>query len=75
MLEIHITFIIQPRHPTLTAVSGHFFLPDHSTKDIEFIPLQLIISDRDSIRKAREGFLISKGITLEPYGMNRRDEI
>ena len=73
--EIHITFIIQPRHPTLTAVSEHFSLPDHSTKDIEFIPLQLIISDRDSIGKAREGFLISKGKTLEPYGMNRRDEI
>jgi len=72
--EIHITFIIQPRHPT--AVSGHFSLPDHSTKDIELIPLQLIISDRDSIRNAREGFFkISKGKTLEPCGMNRPDEV
>ena len=48
---------------------------DHSIKDIEFIPLELINSDRDGIRKAREGFLISKGKTLEPYGMNRQDEI
>ena len=65
--------IIQRRHPT--DISGHFSLPDHSTKDIELIPLQLIISDTDSIRKARKGFLMSKGKTLEPYGMNRRDEI
>ena len=27
-------------HPT--AVSDHFYLPDHSIKDIEFIPLELI---------------------------------
>ena len=33
-----------------------------------YIILQLINSDRDSIRKAREGLLITKGKTLEPYG-------
>ena len=54
-------------------MSDHFSLPDHSIKDVELTPLELINSD--SIRKAREGFLISKGKTLEPYGMNRRDEI
>ena len=27
------------------------------------------------VRKAREAFLIYKGKTLEPSGMNRRDEI
>ena len=56
-------------HPT--TVSDHFSLPDHSIKDIELIPLELINSDRDGIRKACEGFLICKGKTLEPYGMNR----
>ena len=60
-------------HPT--AVSDHFSLPDHSIKDIELIPFELINSDRGGIRKAREGFLIFKGKTLEPYGMYRRDEI
>ena len=60
-------------HPT--AASDHFSLPDHSIKDIEHIPLELINSDRDGMRKAREGFLISKGKTLEPNEMNRRDEI
>ena len=56
-------------HPT--TVSDHFSLPDHSIKDIELIPLDLINSDRDGNRKARDGFLISKGKTLEPYGMNK----
>ena len=60
-------------HPT--AVSDHFSLPDHSIKDIELIPLELIYSERNRIRKTREGFLISKGKTLEPYGMNRPNEI
>ena len=59
-------------HPT--AVSDHFSLPDHSIKDIGIIPLELCNSHRDGIRKAHEGFLISKGETLESYGMNRRDE-
>ena len=42
---------------------------------IELIPLELITSNRDAIRKARKAFLISKGKTLEPFGLNRRDEI
>ena len=57
-----------------TAVSDHFTLPGHSINDIQLIPLELIHSNRDSIRKARETFLISKGKTLEPHGINRRDE-
>ena len=36
---------------------------------MEFIPLKLINSLRNSIRKAREGILISKSNTLEPYGI------
>ena len=56
--------------------SDHFSLPDNSIKDKELIPLELINSDRDSIRKAREVFLISKfgKKTLKPYGMNGRHE-
>ena len=58
-----------------TAVSDHFNLPGHSLNNLELIPLELINSNRDAIRKAREAFLIYKGKTLEPSGMNRRDEI
>ena len=49
--------------------------PGHSLNNLELIPLELINSNRDAIRKAREAFLIYKGKTLEPSGMNRRDEI
>ena len=58
-----------------TAVSDHFTLPAHSMDNIELIPLELITSNRDGIRKAREAFLICKGKTLETFGLNRRDEI
>ena len=43
--------------------------------NMELVPLELIISDRDGIRKVREAFLISKGKFLEPFGLNRRSEI
>ena len=67
------THIDQP-----TAVSEYFTLPVHSIDNmyIELVPLELIISNRDAIRKGREAFLISKGkITIEPFGLNRREEI
>ena len=63
----------EPTSVLSTAVSDHFSLPDHSIKDIEVIPLELLNSYRDGIRKAREGFLLPKGKTLEPCGMHRRD--
>ena len=43
--------------------------------NIELVPLELINSNRDGIRKAREAFVISNGKTLEPFGLNKRDEI
>ena len=36
--------------------------------------LALIKSNRDGVRKAREAYLIDRGQTLEPLGLNRRDE-
>ena len=64
-----VTFIILPPFQT---TSPFQIIP---SRTVELIPSELINSDRNEIRKAREGFLISKGKTLEPYGMNRRDEI
>ena len=49
----------------------HFPHPGRSVNNIELIPLELINSNRDGIRKAREAFIISNGKAL---GMNRRDE-
>ena len=34
-----------------------------------------IHSSRDSARKTRESHFIDKAMTLEPHGLNRRDEI
>ena len=58
-----------------TPVSEHFNLPGHSVNDIRLIPLELIHNNRDSVRKAREAHLIEKAKTLEPQGLNRRDEL
>ena len=43
-------------------------VPDPIVKDL--------ISDKisDGVRKAREAYLIERGQTLEPLGLNRRDE-
>ena len=38
-------------------------------------PLELSNSNKDTIRKVKEAFLISKGKTLEPSGLKRYDKI
>ena len=58
-----------------TAVSDHFLSDNHSPNDIELIPLELIQSSRDALRKVREAYLIERGQTLEPKGINKREEI
>ena len=60
-------------NPPLT-VSEHFLTNDHSANDITLIPLELIKSNRDSVRKAREAYLIERG-KLEPLGINKKDEM
>ena len=57
-----------------TAVSEHFLSNHHTATDMQLIPLELIKSNRDGVRKAREAYLIERGQTLEPLGLNRRDE-
>ena len=58
-----------------TAAPEHFLSDNHSPNDIELVPLELIHSSRDSLCKAREAYLIEKGQTLEPKGINKREEI
>ena len=41
---------------------------------MQLIPIEKIFSNRDSIRKAREAFVISKGRTIDPNGLNTREE-
>ena len=44
------------------------------SKQLQLIPLELVKSNRDSVRKAGEAYLIERGQTLEPYGLNEKDE-
>ena len=37
--------------------------------------LNLLNLNRDSVRKAREAYLIERGQTLEPHGLNKKDEL
>ena len=46
---------------------------DYSINDVLLIPVELISSNRDSVRKAHEAHLIDKAMTPEPQGINRRD--
>ena len=43
-----------------TTVSEHFLTDDHSANDITLIPLELIQSNRESVRKARAAYLIER---------------
>ena len=64
-----------PSHTNASAaVPTHFNLPDHSIEDMRLIPLELQPTLNTSRRKAREAYLIHRGQTLEPSGMNRRNE-
>ena len=48
-------------------VSEHFLCNNHNAADMQLIPLELVKSNRDSVR-AREAYLIERGQTLEPHG-------
>ena len=53
-----------------TTAAEHFLSsPNHTANDMILIPIENIFSNRDSIRKAREAFLIQKGRTIVPDGL------
>ena len=65
----------QQLHANATAaVPSHFNQPGHSIADMELIALELQPTLRMSRRKAREAYLIDRGKTLSPDGLNRRNE-
>ena len=58
-----------------TTAAEHFLSStNHTANDMQLIPIEKISSNRDSIRKAREAFLIQKGRTIVPDGLNIREE-
>ena len=50
----------------------HFNQPGHQLKDIELIPLELINTKRESIRRARERFYIEKGTNYAATVRNKQ---
>ena len=61
---------VNPNNSKLTAVSEHFLSPNHSASDMQLIPLELIKSNRDDVRKTREAHpvLILKAKRSNPKG-------
>ena len=60
-----------------TPVTLHFNQASHSIIyiiDVHLIPIELVRSKRDTVRKAREAHFINKAEPLHPFGINRRDE-
>ena len=53
-----------------TPVSLHFNQAGHSINDVILIPLELIRSNLDAVRKAREAHLIHNRNTLSPLGIS-----
>ena len=56
-------------------VSEHFLTSNHFDNHMLLIPIEKLKNGRDSFRKAREAHLILKAKTIEPLGINRRDEL
>ena len=59
-----------------TAVSEHFLSNSHSVSHMLLIPsIETLRYERDCLRKASEAHLTHKAKTIEPLGMNKRDEL
>ena len=58
-----------------TAVSEHFLTSNHSDNHMLLIPIEKLKNGRDSFRKAREAHFIHKAKTIEPLGIDKRDEL
>ena len=75
MATVHAKFSVLVVDVVVTTVAEHFLSSPHNiSKDMQLIPIEKIFSNRDSIRKAREAFLISKGRTIDPNGLNISEE-
>ena len=62
-----LTFNKQTNSSEPTTILQYFLGNNHNATDMQFIPLELVQSHRNSVRKARE-------VYLEPHGLNKKDE-
>ena len=72
----HVRTIDKPNNKSKPTTAAEHFLSssNHTANDMILIPIEKIFSNRDSIRKARDAFLIQKGRTIDPDGLNIREE-
>ena len=69
--EHHRTIDNPNNKPKPTTAAEHFLSPpNHTVNDMILILIEKIFSNQDSIRKAREAFLIQRGRTIDPDGLN-----
>ena len=68
------TAVLYKKSNSTTAAEHFLSSPNHTANDMQLIPIEKILSNPDSIRKVREAFLIQKGRTLDPDGLNIREE-
>ena len=44
---------------------------DQSYTDMRLTPLEIVLSSRDTVRRARESHLIETAMILKPYGLDQ----
>ena len=57
-----------------TIHSEHVLGNSHSVSHVLLIPIETLRYERDCLRKARVAHFIHKAKTIEPLGMNKREE-
>ena len=62
------------QNKTTDAVPQHFKQKGHKLTDVELVPLELINSKREPIRRTRETFYIEMAKTMQPHGIIREDD-
>ena len=54
-----------------SGVADHFCRPGHTITDLQIAPILQMYNNRESVRRAKEQYLIGLTNTLAPQGMNR----
>ena len=70
-----LTFNKQTISSKPTTISEDFLCNNHNATGMQLIPLEVVQFNRDSVGKARKAYLIGKGQTLEPHGLNKKGGI
>ena len=68
LLTNRLTAPSPPQNPNI------FSCNNRNATDMQFVPLELVKSNGNSVRKAREAYLIEKEQTLEPHVLNKKNE-